>query len=154
MRDPPTDFDALIPEMARWNDGAGIDPEAWIGCSGSYQLAIGYSLIFWPRFHRFGRYVFRGVDIGEALVRDWERGCDGDRRSIEAVVNHVHLSDIHYGTEASEAQLRYLGRILKAIYETKLARDFPDLAFTVSFNDEPGLDLEDYQLTFWQTEED
>lgn len=147
----PRDFDALIPEMARWNNGAGIDPEAWIGCAGSYALAVGYSLIFWPRFERFGRYVLRG-DIDELSVRRWEEACGGDRRGIEAVINHVHISDIHFGTEASEAQLRYLGRTLKAIYETKLARDFPDLAFTVDFNDEPGLDPEDYQLTFWQSE--
>ena len=51
---------------------------------------------------------------------------------------------------SSEAQLRYLGRVLKSVHEAKLARDFPDLAFEVVFNDEPGLDTESYELSFWQ----
>jgi hypothetical protein len=147
------DFTALIPELPDWNNGAGIAPEAWISCAGSYELAIGYSLIFWPSFERFGRYVFRNGGFTEESVRSWEEACDGDRRRIEAVVNHVHIADIHYGTGPSEAQLRYLGRILKSVHEAKLAQDFTDLAFTVAFNDEPGLDLEDYELAFWQTED-
>lgn len=153
MAEPPTDFTALIPELPDWNNGEGIDAEAWISCAGSYELAIGYSLIFWPSFERFGRYVFRSGGFTGETVRKWEQACDGERRRIEALVNHIHISDIHYGTGPSETQLRYLGRILKAVYEAKLARDFPELAFTVSFNDEPGLDNEDYELTFWQKED-
>jgi hypothetical protein len=34
-----------------------------------------------------------------------------------------------------------------------LAGDFPNLALTVVFNDEPGLDAEARELTFWQTED-
>jgi hypothetical protein len=35
----------------------------------------------------------------------------------------------------------------------KLRSDFPDLKFVVEFNDEPGLDLVDYQMSFWQAED-
>ena len=65
-------------------------------------------------------------------------------------MNHIHVADIHCNVEATEAQLRYLGRVLKDIHEVKLRRDFPDLQFTVWFNDVAGLDSIDYQLTFWQ----
>ena len=151
----------LIPELSGWNDGAGIDAEAWIGCIGNFELATGYSLIFWPSFVRFEGYVFREGfgegGLGEEGLRGFERQLNPDdlsmetiRVSVEAVMNHLHIADIHSNVQPSESQLRYLGRVLKDIHEVKLTRDFPDLRFVVSFNDEPNLDLVDYQLTFWQ----
>ena len=149
MNDRP-DFDDLIPELRLWNDGEAISPEGWIGCVGTIPLAIGYSLVFWPRFVRFERYVLR-EDFCEGALRGFERNEGSSRSSVEWVMNHVHPIDIHCNEEnVSEAQLRYLGRVLKEIHEAKLRRDFPDLRFTVEFNDEPGLDPVDYQMSFWQ----
>jgi hypothetical protein len=39
--------------------------------------------------------------------------------------------------------MRYLGRLLKQSGEAKLKPDAPDRAILITFNDEPGLDLED-----------
>lgn len=150
MTDPPTDFDSLIPELSRWNGGAGISAEDWIGCVGNYPLAIGYSLVFWPRFVRFERYVLRD-GFSEESLRGFERQAGSSRASVEWVMNHLHMADIHCNAEAAtEAQLRYLGRVLKQIHAVKLRADFPDLRFTVEFNDEPDLDPVDYQMSFWQ----
>lgn len=151
MADGPGDFDALIPELKDWNNGEGIDPQGWAECVGNYPLAIGYSLIFWPRFVRFEKYVLR-EGFSEGALRGFEAQTDTHRTAVEWVMNHVHMADIHYGEEPNEAQLRYLGRILKEIHEVKLRSDFPDLRFEVEFNDEPGLDPEDYQMSFWQAE--
>jgi hypothetical protein len=145
-----SDLNDLIPEMRAWNDGAGIDPNGWISCSGNYELAIGYSLIFWPRFVLIDDYVLRHGATEENL-RMWEGATAGDRRAVEAVINHVHMADIHMSAaEPTEAQLRYLGRILRQIHEVKLRAEFPDRTFCVSFPDEPGLDGLEYELTFWQ----
>jgi hypothetical protein len=142
-------FAALIPELPRWNEGTGIDPESWVGCVGNYELAIGYSLVFWPAFVRFDGYVLR-EGFSEESLRGFKKAAAHDRASVEAVMNHIHMADIHCNVEATEAQIRYPGRVLKDIHEVKLTRDFPDLRFTVSFNDEADLDPLDYQLTFWQ----
>jgi hypothetical protein len=152
MRDELADFSALIPELKDWNNGAGISPDGWIECVGNYPLAIGYSLIFWPRFVRFQKYVLR-EGFSEEALRGFERQAGSSRKGVEWVMNHVHLDDIHFGEEATEAQLRYLGRVLKEIHEVKLNADFPDLRFVVEFDDEPGLDLLDYQISFWQAED-
>ena len=32
-------FAVLIPELPKWNNGAGIEPKAWIECVGNYELA-------------------------------------------------------------------------------------------------------------------
>ena len=142
-------FAALIPELPKWNNGAGIDAEGWIECVGNYELATGYSLIFWPRFVRCDGYVLRD-GFSEESLRGFEEASGCDQAAVEAVMNHVHIADIHCNVEPTEGQLRYLGRVLKDIHEVKLSRDFPELRFAVSFNDEPGLDLIDYQLTFCQ----
>jgi hypothetical protein len=156
MADTPPDFSLLIPELPRWNNGAGIDAEGWIECIGNFELATGYSLIFWPSFVSFDGYVLR-EGFGEEALRGFDRqpnpreaSAEAVRASVEAVMNHIHIADIHCNVRPTEAQLRYLGRVLKDIHEVKLQRDFPDLRFTVSFNDQPNLDLTDYQLTFWQ----
>lgn len=145
------DPDSLIAELADWNNGECVDARSWIGMIGSYDLAVGYSLVFWPPFRRFEGYVLREDAFSEASLRDWERKHLGERRTIEATLNHLHIVDLHCNDQTvTEAQCRYLGRTLRAIWAMKLKVDFPDLTFEVVFNDEPGLDLLDYELTFWQ----
>ena len=56
MTKPPAD---MLPELAEWNNGKGIDLESWVGCSGNFRLAIGYAAIFWPRFVLFEDYILR-----------------------------------------------------------------------------------------------
>ena len=143
-------FTQLIEELPRWNNGAGISPEGWIGAMGNYELAVGYSLVFWPRFERIGHCIVR-QDIGPFALDSVKACAPGDAAETEALVNHLHLSDLHYEAANTEAQLRYLGRVLKQIWEAKLRIDFPGVDFEVAFNDEPRLALQDYQLTFWQS---
>jgi hypothetical protein len=54
-----TDYTKLIPELPDWNNGKGIDVESWIDCTGNFQLAVGYSTLFWPRFVEFEDCVLR-----------------------------------------------------------------------------------------------
>lgn len=143
---------ALIAELPLWNGGKGIDAEGWIGCIGNPELAIGYSLVFWPEFARYKDYVVRAGCENPSYLDEWERQCQGDKAAVERVVNHIHIVDIHAGgTSLSEAQARYLGRVLKQIHEVKLKVDFPELTFEVDFSDEPSNSIEHYQLTFWQS---
>jgi len=148
-----TNFDQLIPEMRDWNNGAGIDVRAWIECSGSFQLAIGYSTLFWPEFVEFERYVLRAGFSVESL-RGFERQCGGDRRRIEAVMNHLHIADIHHqGCEdITRERVVYLGQVLSEIYRAKLAWQFPAKRFEVHFDDSPAEHITDYELTFVQIE--
>lgn len=145
------DFAALIPELPKWNDGAGIEPRAWIDCVGNYELATGYSLIFWPSFVQFEGYVLR-EGFSEQSLRGFEEATKSNRATVERVVNQLPIASIHCNVEPTEAQLRYLGRTLRQISELKLRHDFPNRRFQVEFNDEPGLIEDEYELTFWQTE--
>ncbi len=146
-----TDFAKLIPELPTWNNGAGISVEAWVGCSGSVELAIGCSRLFWPDFvEREGCVFF--ADFSIESYRGFMDPCQGDRRRVEAVMNHVHILEYFthpYGSATAE-QIVYLGRLLKNIWQTKLAHDFPSRQFVVSFPEGPFDNLMDYEVTIWQ----
>jgi hypothetical protein len=152
---PMADYFTLIPELKDWNNGNGLDVDSWIGCTGTFPLAIGYSTLFWPSFVAFEGYVLREGFTIEGL-RDWERHCGGNRRDIESVMNHLHIADTHQGgsTGISSERLVYLGCVLRDIYTAKLAWQFPERRFTVCFDDSASEDLTDYQLTFFQNDRD
>jgi hypothetical protein len=149
MSQPPAD---MLPELAEWNNGKGIDLESWIECSGNFRLAIGYSTVFWPRFVLFEDYILReGFTIDS--VRGFEAQHKCDKRSVEAVLNHLHIADIQYhGCEdITEQRVVFLGRILMEIYMAKLAWQFPDRPCEVSFYEpDDRTDLIGFQITFWQ----
>ena len=147
------DFNHLIPELKDWNDGKGIDIQGWIGFIGNFQEAIGYSVIFWPTF-----VEIEGCTVREGIPRDnvllWLKHFKGDRERVEAMVNHLHIEDLHYDgcKDSSPERLSYLGRLLEEIYDCKLKRDFPNKTFNVVFDEpENKEDLHGYILTFYQS---
>ena len=147
-----TDFNQLIPDMRNWNNGAGIDVQGWIAGSGNYELLIGYSTIFWPEFIEFEGYVFRAGFSIESL-RGFERSCNGDRRRVEGVMNHLHIADIHFASDsATKERIVYIGRVLGDIYRAKLAWQFPSKRFEVYFDDSDSECLTDYEITFVQAD--
>ena len=142
----------MLAELAAWNNGDGIDLESWVGCSGNFRLAVGYSTIFWPRFVLFEDYILReGFRIDS--VRGFQRQCASDNSCVEAVMNHLHIAGIqYYGCEdITEERLVFIGKILKEVYEAKLRWQFPDRPCEVSFYEpEDRTDLDGFELTFWQ----
>ncbi len=149
MTMPPSD---MLAELGEWNDGKGIDLESWVGCMGSFRLAVGYSAVFWPRFVLFEDYILREGFSVESL-RAFEGQGRPDKHSVEVVMNHVHIAGIqHDGCEdITEARVAYLGRILKEIHQAKLQWQFPDRPCVVSFHEaEDRQDLAAYEITFWQ----
>jgi hypothetical protein len=140
----------MRPELRRWNNGSGIDLEGWVGCSGNFSLAVGYTTVFWPEFERNGKYILR-KGIADENILGFETG--GSPASVEAVLNHLHLSSIHYGgcEDLTSDKLVWLGRVLREIYQSKLAWQFPDDPCEVDlYMPDDREDLWEYQITFWQ----
>jgi hypothetical protein len=146
------DYDKLIPELPEWNGGKGIDVQTWIDCSGNFQLAVGYSTVFWPRFVEFEGYVLReGFSIDS--LRGFQQQCKGSRRSVEWVMNHRHIGALHYHDfrRFTAEHALYLGRVLREIYQVKLAWQFPSRRFEVIFDESEQPDLMAYEITFYQS---
>jgi hypothetical protein len=140
-------------ELQAWDNGRGIDLESWIACEGRFALAVGYATVFWPEFVELDGHIVRDGTSPENIAT-WASQEGATRESVEAVINHLHLSDIQhlYCSDCSGDKLLALGNVLKEIYEAKLAYRFPDKRFCVSLfiPDEPE-DLEGYEITFWQS---
>jgi hypothetical protein len=148
------DYNELIPALKDWDQGNGIDVKSWIGSVGDFQRAIGYSALFWPAFEEIEGCVVRG-DASPEDVRKWMEHLKGDRRGVEATVNHLHLVDLHDAEcgDATPERLSHLGRVMREMYECKLGRDFPEKEFVVRFDEpESGDDPTDYVLTFHRQE--
>ena len=144
--------ETMVEELGAWNDGAGISLRDWVGCEGSFSLAVGYAAIFWPRFVAFEGYVLREGFSVESL-RGFERQDPGTRRGIEAVMNHLHIADIQVVEcpDLTRDKILLLGDTLTEIHRVKLRHDFPDRTFEVSFHQpEDRDDLLGYELSFWQ----
>lgn len=154
--------ESMKAELGAWNNGEGVDIETWIACTGNFSLAVGYASIFCPEFKEFEGYLFRfeGCEFSEediSSVRNWEAQEGITPKSIECVLNHIHISDLQYSgcDDLTIDKVLVLGEKLKAIYEARLAYVFPDKPCIVDFYiPENKDDLEDYQLTFWQKKHD
>jgi len=148
--------DSMKKELGAWNNGKGIDLESWISCTGNYSLAVGYATIFCPKFIEFEDYIFGAEEIDNRMIkniRDFEDQKDSTPKSVEWVINHLHISDIHHnGCEDLTAdKVTLLGESLKEIYAARLNYLFPDKPCTVElYKPEDLEDFEDYQLSFWQ----
>lgn len=55
--------ESMRSELGAWNNGGGIDLEGWVGCEGSFALAVGYLTLFWPEF-----VEFEGISYGEGFL--------------------------------------------------------------------------------------
>jgi hypothetical protein len=144
--------ESMKEDLGRWNNGAGIDLNRWIGCMGNFALATGYITLFWPEFVEHDGYILR-AGFSEESLHGFEAQAGSNRKSIEWVMNHIHIADIHYHDEAelTEDKVILLGNVLKEIYSVKLAHQFPQSPCIVEFYEAaPGGDLTDYQISFWQ----
>jgi len=144
--------ESMKADLAAWNTGDGIDLESWISCVGNFSLAVGYLSVFCPQFVEFEGYILR-EGFQQSSLRGFEVSCAGDRKAVEAVMNHLHIADTHqYGCEdLSKDKVVLLGSKLREIYEARLQWQFPKRPCTVSFyQPEESDDLEAYEITFWQ----
>lgn len=145
--------ESMQAELAAWNNGKGIDLEAWVVCSGNFRLAVGYSTIFWPEFVEFEGYILR-KDFSEKALRGFESQKDTNKKTVEWVMNHLHIDGIQYGgcDDLSKDKIVLLGNVLKEIYQAKLQWKFPEKPCTVElYVPENEDDLSQYQISFWQS---
>ncbi len=139
----------LVPEARHWNGGQGIAPGSWIGFVGRVDHAIAYGEWFWPEVIEIDGCVFLSGATEEGYL-SFLQGAGGDKRAVEAVMNHRHIYDLFMGAEPTREQAVYLGRLLQETWAAKLARDFPGRRFEVSFPEGETGEDPDYQVTFYQ----
>jgi hypothetical protein len=93
-----------------------------------------YQKLFWPDFVEHDDCVFVAFD--EPIYKQWLQQTGGDKRKVEAVMNHRHIIDIL--PETVESPTRSLvvsfGQLLRDVWDAKLRRDFPTSIFVSAFH--------------------
>lgn len=143
----------LLPQLKDWNNGQGIDPLSWVGCSGNFDLAIGYTTLFWPDFVEHDGMVFARHALNEkslGTIKSCLEKFSNDKTQVERLLNHLHLLDTHHVgcPGATPEKLEFLGETLRDMWMAKLTQDFPGVKFIVELLGNPSSDLFDYQITF------
>lgn len=142
--------ESMQQELGAWNNGAGIDLESWIGCMGNYDLAVGYCTLFWPTFQWIDGYIVR-EGLTADYLNSWAKKEGATRYSVECLVNHLHIADIHCNEQVTSDKVVALGKVLKEIYTAKLKLQFPEHPCEVQFYiPENKEDIISYQLSFFQ----
>ena len=109
------------------------------------------SKLFWPAFIEHRDCILRGDAFSQEHFDGFMTATKHDKRSVEHVVNHLHVVDIFPDHPLTLSQVLFVGRTLREMWEAKLARDFPERVFLVTFQ-EP-LDEDDVlegEVTFYQ----
>lgn len=143
-----TSISDLIPELALWNDGNGISPDAWIFIEGRADHALGFCSFLWPEFEVFENYVLRApVDVER--LRGWENSGDRTRQQIETAMN-AYLLDGMFPQDQTDpvlkqAQCDRLATVMAEMLVAKLLRDFPERRFSAF-----AMDGYDFGVSFHQ----
>jgi len=148
--------ESMKKELGAWNNGKGIDMDSWISCEGNYSLAVGYTTIFCPNFIEYEDYIFSTEQITNDFIqriREFENQEGSTPKSVEWVLNHIHISDLHHNgcKDLTADKIIILGNALKNIYEARLNYIYPNKPCVVEFYQPDNTSLiDDYQLSFWQ----
>lgn len=142
----------LIPEARAFEWVDDLTPVGWLANVGSLGQAIAYAELFWPEFVEYDGCILLARRLDPANFRQWIEATSGDRRAVEAVINHTHIVDlfVRYEVEPTREQVVHLGQVLREMWLAKLRAEFPGRAVVVSFPDEELLDLLDYEITMFQ----
>lgn len=133
-------------------DSGATTAAEWITQTGDLECLIGYLDLVWRDF-----VLHDGCLLPAGFAREnydeWMRATNGNRTSVEVVMNHVHILDIFpdQREEPTLAQVLVIGRVLREMWTAKLSHEYPSLPVKVIFTDDQVFDdLLDYEITVYQ----
>ena len=131
------DLSSIVPSSKDWANG---NVSYWISMIGTLEHMIGYGELFWPDFIEHDDCILKREAVDEESYRDWLSRFEGDKQAVESMINHVdliYLVENPDDNEQTDEQRSYLGRLLREMWQAKLARQFPERNLVVELSDEP-----------------
>ena len=118
--------------------------------------AIALSEIFWPDFvYHDGRVYLEHAPDSEDYL-ELLLACEYDKTTVQALCNHRHLLEFCLAADAKNTptreQLITFGQRLQAMWQAKLAQDFPNLNVIVAFDAQDEDPLDDLQIVVYEEE--
>jgi hypothetical protein len=117
---------------------------------------IALSEIFWPYFvYHDGRVYLDNAPDSEDYL-ELLLACEYDKTTVQALCNHRHLLEYSLALDSKNTptreQLITFGQRLQAMWQAKLAQDFPNLNVTVAFDAQDEDPLDDLQIVVYEEE--
>lgn len=128
-----------LPQVREWAGGtADFNPAAFVMHTVSVAEAAVLSTLLWPDFVEYDGCVLLAFKFDEAGVGNWLDHLKGDRRAVEAVVNHVHLWDVLAPKTPEEyAALSALAGRIVPMSRAAARAAFPEREFDITDPDDP-----------------
>ncbi|AXI02492.1 hypothetical protein [Aquirhabdus parva] len=117
---------------------------------------ISLSELFWPQFvYHDGRvYLDHAPEADHYL--ELLLACEYDKTTVQALCNHRHVLEYFAMFDAKATPTRdelvSFGQRLQAMWQAKLAKDFPDLEIVVAFDVQDDDPDEDLQIVVYEEE--
>ncbi len=128
-----------LSQVREWAGGtADFNPAAFVMYNVSVAEAAVLSTLLWPDFVEYDGCVLLAFKFDEAGVSNWLDHLEGDRRAVEAVVNHVHLWDVLAAKAPEEyAALSALAGRIAPMWRAAARAAFPEREFDITVTDDP-----------------
>ncbi len=140
----------------RDSDGSEwVDVENWLHHIGTSESFIAAGAVYWPEFVRYRDCIIRDSDPNNQAV-NFDRLIAGgpvERGYVEERLNRLEIAGIVPSPETTPLSMKqalHLGRTLAQMWKAKLAVDFPDIEFYVSFIEHAEDTVSDLEVTFCQ----
>ena len=131
------------------------DVENWLYNTGDFDQFIASGAIYWPEFFEYKGCIIRD-SAPNNHVANYDRLVSSgqvERGYVEERLNRLEIADIILMPDSkpvSLIQAQHVGRILAQMWKAKLAIDFPDTEFHVSFIEYEDDQVSDLEITFCQ----
>jgi hypothetical protein len=142
-----------IPESLKLELGYDLARLRLMIDAGIVNRAMDYDAAFWPSFVGHDDCVIMAARFMPGSFEEWLEGLSGDRRAVEAELNHLYILDLFEcrDNRPTPDEIIWLAKLLKKLWLAKLKMEFPDRRFIVSF----PADADDHthsRITFHQSD--
>jgi hypothetical protein len=140
-----------MPESLRFELGYDLARLRLMVHAGIVNRAMDYDATFWPPFVGHDDCVVVAARFLPGNFEEWLEGLNGDRRAVEAELNHLYILDFFERSDdrPTTKEVLWLAGLVKRLWLAKLKIEFPDRRFVVSFPAD-GRDPIHSRITFCQ----
>ena len=115
---------------------------------GNLDLAVAFTEYFWPKIVEVEGCYLLTPNYAKTSLTHWLDSLEGDKSRVEAVINHVHITDLFENPTGNRGEYdwkvyEYIGLVMQQSWRAALQMQFPEVDFDVEFSSDP----EDYDLT-------
>lgn len=134
------DNESWIPDFDTWS---------YLNLRADFDLAAAFAKLFWPDFVEVDGCVLLQREYSPEAFAEWMERFDGDRRAVESMLNHVHISDLFLNSRKDVTYpgelYDFLAHALMLGWKQVLQDKYPDKRFTFTLRYSPSPEISFHQ---------